>query len=180
MKRILILYATRQGQTAKIAERIGKHLAEAGATVLLCNAADKATQASLDLDAFDLLVFGASMHAGGLEKELTRFIKSHRDEIATKKRSFFLVLMSAATKDPVRRAASLADALAKMNARIEVPFDDLEMIAGALMYTKYPLPIKWIMRHIAKQEGGSTDTSTDHEYTDWEQVRRYAERLGGL
>jgi menaquinone-dependent protoporphyrinogen oxidase len=33
------------------------------------------------------------------------------------------------------------------------------------------------MRRIACAEGGDTDTSRDHEYTDWQQVEAYADRL---
>jgi len=53
----------------------------------------------------------------------------------------------------------------------------MEMIAGALKYTQYNFFIKWVMKGIARKEGGSTDTSRDHEYTDWEQVTAYARRL---
>jgi len=53
-----------------------------------------------DFGAFDLLVFGASMHAGGLEQELVEFINRHKQKIESKPRPFFLVLLSAATRDP--------------------------------------------------------------------------------
>jgi len=69
------------------------------------------------------------------------------------------------------------DHQANVSARLEVDFDDMEMIAGALKYTQYNFFIKWVMKGIARKEGGSTDTSRDHEYTDWEQVTAYARRL---
>jgi menaquinone-dependent protoporphyrinogen oxidase len=33
------------------------------------------------------------------------------------------------------------------------------------------------MKRIAKREGGSTDTSHDHEYTDWDAVARFTNRF---
>jgi menaquinone-dependent protoporphyrinogen oxidase len=39
--------------------------------------------------------------------------------------------------------------------------------AGALMYSKYNFLIRFIMRAIARKEGANTDTSQDHEFTDW-------------
>jgi menaquinone-dependent protoporphyrinogen oxidase len=33
------------------------------------------------------------------------------------------------------------------------------------------------MKWISKREGGSTDTSRDHEYTDWVSVERFAEEF---
>jgi menaquinone-dependent protoporphyrinogen oxidase len=51
------------------------------------------------------------------------------------------------------------------------------MIAGALKYSRYPLPLRWLMKRIAAKAGGDTDTSRDYEYTDWAQVEAYARRL---
>jgi menaquinone-dependent protoporphyrinogen oxidase len=71
----------------------------------------------------------------------------------------------------------LKDARAKMAEQLEVEFSHVEMIAGALSYSKYPLPLKWIMRKIAKTAGEDTDMSRDYEYTNWDQVRKFAETL---
>ncbi len=181
MKNILIFYGTREGQTEKVAAQISTHLLQkAGANVQLINAQDKSATEDVDLNAFDLLVFGASMHAGGLEKELVDFINSHKKQIEPRVRSFFLVLLSAATKDSKLRAEWLGDAQKKMAEQISVPFQDVEMIAGALMYSKYSLPLKWVMKRIAKKAGEGTDTSKDYEYTDWKQVEKYSEKLIGL
>ena len=177
MPRILVLYATREGQTGKVATRIAEHLAAAGAAVEILNARDKSAVRRLDLAPFDLLVFGGSMHAGGVEGELVDFINGHREQIAGKRRSFFLVLLSAATKDPELRSKWLADALAKLKSQVELDFDEIEMVAGALHYSKYSAPTKWVMQKIAREAGEATDTSKDYEYTDWQQVEDYARKL---
>jgi menaquinone-dependent protoporphyrinogen oxidase len=177
MPRVLIGYATREGQTGKIAREIAGHLRKAGADVQLLDARDATPAVQVDLDCFDLLVFGASMHAGGLERELVEFVNARAADIRAKRRSFFLVLLSAATKDPDLRSRSLADAREKMNAQLKVPFEDTEMIAGALKYSRYPLPLRWLMKRIAAKAGGDTDTSRDYEYTDWVQVEAYGKRL---
>lgn len=177
MDRVLVLYATREGQTQKIAERIADHLTRAGVAADLVLAKDASSVKRIDLQAYDLLVFGASMHAGGLERELVRFVNDNARQIEARARSFFLVTLSAATKDPALKAESLADARRKMQAQLSVAFEDTEMIAGALIYSRYPLPLKWLMKRIAARAGEGTDMSRDYEYTDWQQVARYAERL---
>ena len=177
MKNILILYATREGQTEKVAAQIATHLKQAGAAVKLINAQDRTATEDINLEAFDLLVFGASMHAGGLEKELVDFINSNREQIEPKIRSFFLVLLSAATKDLKLREEWLEDARNKMDEQLQVKFQGAEMIAGALMYSKYSYPLKWVMKRIANKAGEGTDTSQDYEYTDWKQVEQYSEKL---
>ncbi len=50
----------------------------------------------------------------------------------------------------------------------------IDIFGGALTYTQYGWFTKIIMRYISKQAGSSTDTSRDHEYTDWNQVDRFA------
>jgi menaquinone-dependent protoporphyrinogen oxidase len=174
------MFATREGQTAKVARRIAARLEDTGAAVRLLDARDRDATEALDLDDFDLLIFGGSMHAGGLEHELVRFINGRAEQIGNRRRSFFLVLLSAATRDPGLRESWLGDARRKMGEQLAVTFEDTEMVAGALRYSKYPLPLRWLMQGIARRAGGDTDTSRDYEYTDWQQVEDYAQRLAGL
>lgn len=54
-------------------------------------------------------------------------------------------------------------------------------VAGALRYTQYNFVVRLLMKRIARASGGSTDTSRDHEYTDWKAlddfVGTFAEEL---
>ena len=67
-----------------------------------------------------------------------------------------------------------------MKQQLAVSFEDTEMIAGALRYSKYSLPLKWLMRRIARKAGEETELSQDYEYTDWQQFERFAQRLTTL
>ena len=98
-------------------------------------------------------------------------------ELSPNSRRRWGVLLSAATKDPDLRKRWLLDARNKLNSQLKVHFADCEMVAGALAYSKYSMPVKWMMKRIAKQAGEATDTSKDYEYTDWDQIHRYAQRL---
>jgi menaquinone-dependent protoporphyrinogen IX oxidase len=40
-------------------------------------------------------------------------------------------------------------------------------VAGALAYKKYNCVLRLVMKWIAKRVGAATDTSQDHDYTDW-------------
>jgi menaquinone-dependent protoporphyrinogen oxidase len=50
-------------------------------------------------------------------------------------------------------------------------------VGGRLAYTQYGFLTRWMMRRIAAQSGGPTDTTRDHDLTDWGQVRALAEEL---
>ena len=43
----------------------------------------------------------------------------------------------------------------------------VEHVAGAQKFRKYDPITKWFMRRIAMEQGYETDTTRDHEYTDW-------------
>ena len=177
MPNILILYATREGQTEKIAGKLASRLAERDAKVTLVNAKDKQSVGKLVLDSFDLIVFGASMHAGNIESELRDFIRQNKTLIETKRCAFYLVLLSAATNDLTLKEKWLSDAGGKLRTSVGVSFDHVEFIAGALSYSKYSRPVRWILSRIAKKAGADTDTSKDYEYTDWQQVEAFADKL---
>jgi menaquinone-dependent protoporphyrinogen oxidase len=46
-------------------------------------------------------------------------------------------------------------------------------VAGALLYKKYSMLIRFVMRRIARRAEAETDTSRDYEYTDWAALDRF-------
>ena len=46
------------------------------------------------------------------------------------------------------------------------------LTAGALAYSRYGPVKKLVMRWIASRQGGDTDASRDHEYTDWDRLEQ--------
>ena len=177
MKSVLLLYASTEGQTEKIALVIADHLRHEQVKTVLVNAEDSANLNALVLADFDMLVFGASLHVGKIDKTIQTFINAHAQEIAAKPRAFFLVSLSAAEKEVEKREAWLEDARRKLQACLDVSFNDIEMIAGALKYSAYSWPVRFMMKRIAGKAGGDTDTSKDYEYTDWIQVAGLCRRI---
>ena len=47
-------------------------------------------------------------------------------------------------------------------------------VAGALAYTRYNVLVRFVMKRIARKAGAPTDTTRDHELTDWRDVDRFA------
>jgi menaquinone-dependent protoporphyrinogen oxidase len=50
-------------------------------------------------------------------------------------------------------------------------------VAGALMYTKYSFLVRLVIKRIARLHGASTDTSRDHELTDWAALDHLVDEL---
>lgn len=174
MANVLIIYATREGQTEKIARRIVKTLAALGHAPELFNA-DRAVPG--DLERFQVVIVGGPIHAGGYPRSIVRFAREHRELLERIPSAFFSVGLAVASRTSDGRAQTLelVDKFVKQSGWRP---RHVELIAGALPYSKYNFLIRFIMRRIAAKEGGDTDTSRDYEYTDWAAVDRFASNVG--
>lgn len=173
----LILYGTSYGQTAKIAGRLRDHLEGKGVHVLLIRGDE--LPPDLDPDGYDLIAIGASIVLSGHQKYIRRWIAEHAELLNRIPSAFFSVSGSAGSDDPEERAAArkIMDSFLDRTGwqpRLKTTF------AGAIMYTRYNPLIRWIMKRISAKEGRSTDTSRDHEYTDWAAVEAFGEEVSGL
>ena len=171
--RILVAYATTHGQTAKIASRIQSHLEHEGAIVSLVNLKERPAPA---LDEFEGVIVGASIIARGHQPAVAAFIKERVHWLNSMPSAFFSVSASAGSSSEKGRAAArrVRDAfLAEtgFTPRIAVS------IAGAIKYTRYNFILRWYMKRASAMNGGSTDTSRDHEYTDWHQVEAFSRQF---
>src|SRR5262249_24485464 len=179
MPSICILYATREGQTRRIAEHVAAALRERGFTVTVTNVRDHAARGSLN--ACTAAILAASVHAGRHEPAMLRFVKEHRDELERLPTAFLSVTLSEAGADrsdapPEEHAQFVADVqkvLDRFFAETGWHPECVQPVAGALLYTHYNFFIRFIMKRVAKHAGGSTDTSRDHEYTDWVALDRF-------
>ena len=173
---ILIVYGSAYGQTAKIASRIGDTLAAGGLIVTLLNA-DSAR--GFDLTGIDAIIIGSSIIIGRHRQSVKRFVESHVDTLNRIPSAFFSVSGSAGSSDavPQLRARSVMERF--LTATRWTP-DLMTTFGGALAYTRYSPLIRWIMKRIARMEGGPTDTTRDHELTNWARVDDFAEQFARL
>ena len=100
MEKILIVYASTDGQTAKIASRIADTLRAAGRTVEVSDIHGGAPSLK---DASAILI-GASLRFGKYQKEIEAFARKNRVAIDQLPNAFFAVSMSAARQAPRSQA----------------------------------------------------------------------------
>jgi menaquinone-dependent protoporphyrinogen oxidase len=183
MKPVLVLYATREGHTHRIAEHVGAALRFRGRTADVVDV--KRLPDEFSLDGYCGAVLAASIHIGKHEPEMVRFVKRHREQLERIPTAFLSVSLSEAGAEnsmapPERRAKSAADAERMIQDFLKNTAwhpEKIRAVAGALMYTKYNFLVRFVMKRIARHEGGSTDTSRDHEYTDWQALDHLAGEL---
>jgi len=163
---ILIIYSTSEGQTLKIAERMANLIQETGREARL-TPVEGAWQHSF-FPAPDAVIVAASIHIGKHSADVTSFVKKHRAQLSGLPSAFVSVSMSASAAE--KRAAAegyVDDFLAETGWQPAVR----GVVGGALRYSQYGVVKRAMIRHIARKEGLPTDTSRDHEFTDWNAVR---------
>jgi menaquinone-dependent protoporphyrinogen oxidase len=161
---VLIAYGTVEGQTRKIARHISGSVQSRGDDVTIFNAADLG---DVDLDFFDAAIIAAPVHLGAFHPAIVDWVGKNSKRLNGMPSAFVSVSLAAASAFPEEHAAiqKIADDLFD---RTGWKPGHVHHAAGALRYTKYDFLKRLLMRYISRKEGGSTDTSEDHEYTDWD------------
>lgn len=175
--RVLIVFASSYGQTQKISEFIAEHLRNSGMGVRLVDA--NQMEARINPGEWDMIVVGASIIARGHQPSIRAFIQKNAESLASIPSAFFSVCASAGSTHAKSRVAAVklrVDFLAELQWMPECS----DSFAGAINFTKYGWLLRQYMRFASKLNGGSTDTSRDHEYTDWHQVTAFADRVAAL
>lgn len=169
--RVLVIFGTSYGQTQKIAVRIAATLQRRGCAVELCDA--KLLRPAFPLEQYTAIVVGSSIIAKGHQPAIDRFIRENIATLNSIPSAFYQVSASAGSKDERGRlsAQRLLDEFVRNHEW--TPILSASM-AGAINYTRYNFLLRWYMKRASAKHGGTTDTSIDHEYTDWAQVDRFA------
>ncbi|MBL4927813.1 flavodoxin domain-containing protein [Fuscibacter oryzae] len=166
--RILVLYATTDGQTRKIARHVMTVLSGIGLGVELLNVTEAE---GLDLSRYDRAVLAGSLHAGGYQPALAGFAKAHAAALNAMPTLFLAVSLSAAGDD-VQDWQGLNDCLQRFLAETGWTPGYIEHVAGAFRFSEYGYFRAWAMRRIAAVKDPAVQAGQDKEYTDWAALDR--------
>jgi menaquinone-dependent protoporphyrinogen oxidase len=172
MSRILVLYGTTDGHTAKIAARLGETFREAGCDVAVAHAGSVVTDAWPER--YDGVVVAASVHIGSYQRPVRRWVEAHAEQLSRMPSAFLSVCLGILEHQPeVDR--ELQDMFERFLRRTGWRPTVVKPVAGAVPYTRYGWFKKWMMRRMVAKVSGDTDTTRDYEYTDWEDLRTFAQ-----
>jgi len=173
MPRILVVYGTTEGHTARVAGAVAEALHRTGAVVDVM-AADQPAPAP---DGYDAVVVAASVHAGRYQRPVEKWVKAHAAALARRPTAFVSVCLGVLQHDSKvqRDLEAIVDRfIAATGWRPAV----VKFVAGALPYTRYGWLRRAVMKRIVAKAGGDTDTRRDYEYTDWNDLRQFAADFG--
>ena len=174
MARILILYHGVYGHTRRICERLQAELAGTGEHVEVLPITDGA----VDPAAFDTIVIGAAIRNGKHNPAVLDFIRTHRALLESRPSGFFSVNLVA--RKPAKNTPATNPYVKAFIARSPWKPRLLGVFGGNLDYQRYGAMDRNIIRFIMWLTKGPTDPRTRVEYTDWDEVSRFAGRIAGL
>ncbi|WP_410767015.1 flavodoxin domain-containing protein [Haloferax sp. DFSO60] len=172
MASFLVAYKSKEGQTAKVAETIASALEQRGHEAHPMSVTQW-TNADSIAD-YDAVLLGDSIHMGRHAKKMIRFARDHRDELAERPNGFFQVSLSAADPDDEDGKTESVTYIHEFIEKTGWEPDQIGVFGGALRYSEYGFITRYMMKRIARGNLGITDTSQDHEFTDWDEVETFA------
>ncbi|AWV43312.1 protoporphyrinogen oxidase [Hafnia alvei] len=171
MKKILVLYSSRGGQTKAIASYIASTLSE----TTMCDVQDLAISMDIDLANYQAVVIGASVRYGHFQRALYQFTKTNAAQLNAMPSAFFAVNLTA--RKPEKRTPQTNAYTRKFLLATPWQPKQCSVFAGALRYPRYGWLDKVMIKLIMKMTGGETDTTKEVEYTDWQDVGRFAQEF---
>jgi len=166
---VLVCYATSEGQTAKVANRIAETLEARGHDVRALAVRD--LPADVHVEDFDAVLVGASIHAGKHQPAIREFVEANRDALDAKPTAFFQVSLSSADEEGAAQAAGYVDELVRTTGWHP---DRVGFFGGALRYSEYGFLKRFVIKQAVKRSMPDVTTDHDVEFTDWDEVEAFA------
>ena len=172
-----LYYATRDGQSRRIAEHISSHLA---AKEVLAPPQDAAgtLPAPADLAAASVVVLVAAVRYGRHLPAAERFLVAYRSLRSPPPLALASVNLTA--RKPAKSTAAGNSYLGKLIARHRLAPALAVAFAGRLDYPRYGWLDRQIIRFIMLLTGGPTKPDTCVEYTSWRAVDEFAAQIADL
>lgn len=172
MPNILLVYASHDGQTAKICRTLQGIIQQAGQQISLLSVSQAA---QVDLADFDKIVIGASIRYGKHSPALVAFIKQNQAVLDSKPNAFFSVNLVARKAEKSSPATN--PYLQKFLKHITWKPKHLAVFAGRVDYPRYGIFDRFLIRLIMWMTHGPTDPKATVEFTDWEQVKAFGRQI---
>jgi menaquinone-dependent protoporphyrinogen oxidase len=169
--RILMLYHGVYGQSRKISEFIKVELTAGGHTAVVRPLVDGAADGA----DFDAIVIGASIRHGKHNPLVMDFVRARLALLESRPSVFFSVSLVA--RKPHKNTPETNPYVRAFLAKSPWKPKLVGVFGGVLDYQRYGPFDRHVIRLIMKINGGPTDLRTSTEFTNWDEVRRFAGRI---
>lgn len=170
--KILVTYATTEGQTRKIAGFIVSELKALGHSASLQDA--RSYVGGHNPEDFDALILAGSVHQNRHQEVLGDFIEAHRQILESKKTLLVSVSLSAAFENMIDEAEGYVEDFCK---ELEWRPDSHILVAGAIKHGSYGYYEEMILQHRVLPTRPVEQPDQDQELTDWDGLRKEIARF---
>lgn len=171
MPSITICYASRYGQTERIAKRMAKTLVSQNVTAQVHNIVQDG-----DLPVSDHYIIGAPIIYGNAWAPMRAWIADHAKQLDDRVLGVFNVNLTA--RKPGKRDIENNPYLAKLLALLPQPVAHKQVFAGSLDYPSYPWYDRLMIKLIMHITGGPKRSGHRICYTYWPDVDGFAKQIG--
>ncbi len=172
--KILVVYASRSGYTAGIAEAIGKTLSAHSIPADVRPVSDFLGPSAASLKDYRAVVAGSAIQGQKWLPEAMQFLEANRAALAQKPFAAFMVCISLSMRGADTYRAGIAEWLAPVRAQVRTISE--ACFAGGLDFSKMPLTFNALLMRLPVLFG--LWKTGDHR--DWQAVNAWAESLAGL
>jgi menaquinone-dependent protoporphyrinogen oxidase len=130
-------------------------------------------------DGYTGIVVAASVHGGRYQRFVRKWASEYAQTLNEKPTAFLSVCLAVLQQKP-QVQQELAAIVGRFLKDTGWHPTLTKQVAGALLYNRYNPFKRWIMKRIVQKAGGDIDTSRDYEYTDWDDLRAFADEFGSL
>lgn len=167
--KLLIVYATTEGQTEKVCSFFKEKGEAEGHEVKLVNAADNPSEP----EGFDRVIVAASMHNRSFQNEVSTYVEAHHESLNAIPSAFVTVSLAATEKASKWFGEGFKKSVAEVLQNWKWQPAMVLHLAGALKYLEYDWLRKFALRLAARSMGLPTNTKKDHEFTDWQEAEQF-------
>lgn len=170
----LIIYSSIDGQTLKICNKLKNQLEANGLSVDLFSVNDF----NGNLDNYQKIIIGSSIRYGVHNKKIVAFINSNLKILESKISVFFSVNLVA--RKPEKSSADTNTYVIKFFKSTNWKPDLVAVFAGKIDYKKYNFFDRIMIQFIMWMTKGPTNKDAEIEYTNWNRVHAFGEKLLNL
>lgn len=172
MKRIVIAFASREGQAERIARHVALGVERRRMAARLIDVSAGETEAGADDCEGAILI--ASIHRARFEPRLASFLMRHGATLRACPSAFLTVSLAAAAVDPKERLA--LDEIAQGFVHEAGWHPDLMLhAAGAIHERQLSLTERYAVHSVVAEKHLALDSSGDTEFTDWQEIDKFIE-----
>ncbi len=161
---VLILFATIEGQTGKIARFLVDQVETLGHTAILRDAGDTLDETP---ETFDVAILAAPVHERRHPRDFEAYLEAARENLSAHRTLLISVSLSAAFPEGQDEAAEY---VTEMKMRTGVEPDVELLVAGAVKTAKYDYFASQIVRHVVLRDRDYDPDAGEHEFTDWDRL----------